>query len=76
MLIRNKIGRKSNFVIVVYVLNVFLFKSYEVNVHNAQRSEYGAFGISKLQPFKPLYILLIVLMLKINTIRQMTYIYC
>jgi len=37
MLIRNKIGRKSNFVIVVYVLNVFLFKSYEVNVHNAQR---------------------------------------
>jgi hypothetical protein len=42
----------------------------------AQRSEYGAFGILKHQPIKPRYILLVVTILKISTIRQMTYIYC
>jgi hypothetical protein len=44
--------------------------------NDAQRFEYGAFGILKHQPIKPLYISLIVTMFKISTIRQMTYIFC
>jgi hypothetical protein len=44
--------------------------------NNSQRFEYGAFGILKHLPIKPLYVLLNVTMLKINTIRQMTYIFC